>query len=329
MTDRAAPRSHPMLLAVANAETTTDDRAAAAANAPGARMVASGVSKSYGRQAVLRGVDLSLAPGSLVAVAGSNGVGKSTLLSCLAGIVSHEGHVLLDGVRVGRATRGRIAYLPQRLRLPASSNGREVLRLFAALSRGADRVALPAGFLPSLSKPLGQLSGGQAQRVALAAVLQGQPDVVLLDEPFANLDDEAREQAHALLRAHRDAGATVLIASPTALDLLAMIDRVLLIEDGRIAFDGAPARYAGRLEMTVWVQPSDVPLQRLADLPHVLRVRSEGSWVALECHEDRAIGLLRDLEGVGIPPEHVRLGGPVAEARLSASPGPDELAARQ
>jgi ABC-type multidrug transport system ATPase subunit len=329
MTDHAARSRYPLLRAVTDTPVAAGDHATEVASAAGARMVASGVGKSFGRQVVLRGIDLHLAPSSLVAVAGSNGVGKSTLLSCLAGIVSHEGHVLLDGVRVGRATRGRIAYLPQRLRLPASSNGREVLRLFAALSRGADRVALPAGFLPSLSKPLGQLSGGQAQRVALAAVLQGQPDVVLLDEPFANLDDEAREQAHALLRAHRDAGATVLIASPTALDLLAMIDRVLLIEDGRIAFDGAPARYAGRLEMTVWVQPSDVPLQRLADLPHVLRVRSEGSWVALECHEDRAIGLLRDLEGVGIPPEHVRLGGPVAEARLSASPGPDELAARQ
>lgn len=286
-----------------------------------ARMVASRISKSYGALQVLREVDLSLAAGSLVAVAGSNGVGKTTLLSCLAGIVRHEGTVMLDGERVGGATRGRIAYLPQRLRLPGSSSGREVMKLFGALSGARDRVELPAGFLPSLAKPVGQLSGGQAQRVALAAVLQGRPDVVLLDEPFANLDDDACEQAHALLSAHRDAGATVLIASPTALDLLAMIDRVLLIEDGRIAFDGAPARYAGRLEMTVWVKPGDVAAERLAALDHVLRARAEGDWVALECHEDRAIGLLRDLESLGVPAEQVRLGGPVAEARVSASPG--------
>jgi ABC-type multidrug transport system ATPase subunit len=289
--------------------------------AEGARLVAAGVSKSYGRQQVLREVDLSLAPASLVAVAGSNGVGKSTLLSCLAGIVRHEGRILLDGARVGQATRGRIAYLPQRLRLPASSSGAEVLRLFGALARGADRVLLPDGFLPDLRKPMGQLSGGQAQRVALAGVLKGQPDVVLLDEPFANLDDEARQQAHELLRAHREAGATVLVASPTALDLLAMIDRVLLIEGGRVTFDGAPARYAGRLEMTLWVRPGEVALERLTVIEHVLRVRSEGGWVALECHEDRAIGILRDLELLGVPADQVRLGGPVAEARLSASPG--------
>jgi len=274
-----------------------------------ARVVAEGVTKSYGDSHVLRAVDLRLIPRSLVAIAGSNGVGKSTLLACLAGTIRHAGTVTLDGATVGRATRGRIAYLPQRLRLPASSSGAEVLKLFAALGgKVTDRVELPAGFLPAMNKPVGQLSGGQAQRV-------------LLDEPFANLDDDAREQAHQLLRAHRDAGATVLIASPTAIDLLAMIDRVLLIEDGRISFDGAPARYAGRLEMTVWVRRGQTEESQLAGLDHVLRARPEGDWVALECHEDRAIGLLRDLEGLGIPTDDVRLGGPVADARLSESPG--------
>jgi hypothetical protein len=121
----------------------------------------------------------------------------------------------------------------------------------------------------------------------------------------------------------------VLIASPTALDLLAMIDRVLLIEDGRIGFDGAPAGYAGRLEMTVWVRPGAVSIDRLTALDHVLRARPEGEWVALECHEDRAIGLLRDLEAAGVPPDRVRLGGPVADARLSMSPGAPEQEARR
>jgi ABC-type multidrug transport system ATPase subunit len=191
-------------------------------------------------------VDLRLAPGTLVAVAGGNGVGKSTLLGCLAGTVRHEGTVLLDGQRVGLGTRSRVAHLPQRLRLPGSASGREIMRLFRALGRVPDRVPPPDGFLPDLGKPVGQLSGGQAQRVALAAVLQGQPDMILLDEPFANLDDDARAQAHALLRGHREAGATILVASPTAHDLLGVVDRVLIIEGGRIGFDGAPAQSVGR-----------------------------------------------------------------------------------
>jgi len=323
MTGRLDPLALPMAVGAHDSAAVVSETQESGIEASGgALVVAEGLRKSYGKQEVLAGLDLTLAPRSLVAVAGSNGIGKSTLLSCLAGTIRYEGTVRFEGQRVGGATRGRIAYLPQRLRLPGSSSGREVMKLFKAFARGApDRVELPDGFLPSLDKPVGQLSGGQAQRVGLAAVLQGSPDLVLLDEPFANLDDEAREQAHRLLRAHRDAGATVLIASPTALDLLAMIDRVLLLENGGIGFDGAPSRYAGSLEMTVWVRPDDVADEALASLAHVLRTRREGDWVALECHEDRAIGLLRNLEEMGIAAEQVRLGGPVAEARVSASPG--------
>lgn len=211
------------------------------------RVLATGIGKSYGKHEVLRALDLALDPSSLVAVAGGNGAGKSTLLGCLAGTLRHRGSVRLDGVPVGGATRGRVAYLPQRLRLPASATGREVCRLFAALGDGRpDRVPLPEGFLPPLDKPLGQLSGGQAQRVALAAILSGRPDLILLDEPFANLDDEARDQVQALLLAHRDAGATVMVASPTAVELLALADRVLLVRDGGIRFDGDPAGYAAQ-----------------------------------------------------------------------------------
>ena len=321
MTGSSDRLTQPALLAMTDGENGATTAGSSADAVTEARVVAEGVAKRYGDAAVLHDVDLRLTPRSLVAIAGSNGVGKSTLLACLAGTIHHEGVVTLDGVQVGRGTRGRIAYLPQRLRLPGSSSGAEVLKLFRALGgNGPDRVSVPSGFLPAMDKPVGQLSGGQAQRVALAAVLQGSPDLVLLDEPFANLDDDAREQAHRLLRAHRDAGATVLIASPTALDLLAMIDRVLLLEDGTIGFDGVPSRYAGRMEMTVWVRLDAGGEERLDGLEHILRLRREGDWVAIECHEDRAIGLLRDLEGLGIPSSDVRLGGP-AEARVSESPG--------
>jgi ABC-type multidrug transport system ATPase subunit len=295
---------------------------AVAGVAPDERVVVRGLGKSYGTTRVLDGVDLTLAPHSLVAVAGRNGAGKSTLLACLAGTVRHDGRVMLDGRAVGRRTSGRIAYLPQRLRLPAAATGAEVMRLFARLGAGAGAgVPLPDGFVPDLDRPVGQLSGGQAQRVALAAILQGRPDLVLLDEPFANLDDAAREAAHRLLRAHRDAGATVLVASPTAMDLLAVTDRVLLVEDAGIAFDGAPGRYASRLEMTLWVRPGGVPAADVTALPHVLRSHAEGEWLAILCHEDRVVGLIREIETLGITGDAVRLGGPAADPRHSMSPG--------
>jgi ABC-type multidrug transport system ATPase subunit len=319
--DRAALARAPEYASVG--ERALDlDRGQGASPGP-ARLVARGLSKAYGDQVVLAGLDLELAPATLVAVAGRNGAGKSTLLACLADTIRHRGRATLDGRPIGRATRGRVAYLPQRLRMPASATGREVLRLFAGLAAdGRDRVPLPDGFLPDLDKPVGRLSGGQAQRIALAAVLRGAPDLVLLDEPFANLDDAARQQAHGILRAHRDSGATVLVASPTAIDLLAMIDRVLVIEGGAIAFDGAPSGYAGRLEVTVWVQQVDLPIDRLLALPHVLRGRAEGDWFALACHEERAVGLLRDLDALGVTADRVRIGGPAGDAGGSTSPWP-------
>jgi ABC-type cobalamin transport system ATPase subunit len=85
------------------------------------------------------------------------------------------------------------AHLPQRLRLPPTATVADVLGLLRALAGGAsDRLPLPDGFVPDGSRRIGELSGGQAQRVAVAGALMGRPDLLLLDEPLANLDDEAR-----------------------------------------------------------------------------------------------------------------------------------------
>ena len=239
----------PLALPVdAAAETVTGG---GTATAPAGWLSATGIVKRYGRHTVRAGVDLAIERGSFVVLAGRNGAGKSTLLGCLAGTIHCAGTIRLDGRPLGRATRQRVSYLPQRLRLPAASTGHEVLRLFGSLGRGESapiELTMPAGFLPDLDQPIGQLSGGQAQRVALTAALAGRPELVLLDEPFANLDDAGREVARSALRTACDGGATVIVASPTALDLLAAAERVVLIEDGRIAFDGPPGRYAGAAE---------------------------------------------------------------------------------
>ncbi len=314
ITPSSGSQAQPLSPAVAATDATS-----------GAWLCATGISKRYGRRTVLDRVDLAVERGSFVALAGRNGAGKSTLLGCLAGTLRHSGTVRLDGAPTG-AVRGRVSYLPQRLRLPSVLTGREVIDLLGSLGRRDrdrhSRLALPEGFLPPLDQPVGQLSGGQAQRVALAGALAGGPELVLLDEPFANLDDAGRDAARRILRAACDEGTTVIVASPTALDLLSTARRVVLVEDGRIAFDGAPGAYAGRLEVVVWVRPDDVPPETVAGLPHVLSARVDGDWTELRCHEDRSVDLLRALDGIGIGPDRVRLGGSVGDARLSSSPAP-------
>ncbi|HSO30459.1 MAG TPA: ABC transporter ATP-binding protein [Candidatus Sulfomarinibacteraceae bacterium] len=218
--------------------------------APTARLVVRGLGKRYGELPALDGLDLDVPGSTLLAVIGPNGAGKSTLLGCLSGVLRHGGSATLDGLPISPGD-GRTAYLPQRLRLPPTATVADVLGLLRALAGGAsDRLPIPDGFVPDGGRRIGELSGGQAQRVALAGALMGTPDLVLLDEPLANLDDDARSVAMALFRAHRDAGAIVLVASPAANDILVAADLAARIENGRLAELGPASACLGSVPAT-------------------------------------------------------------------------------
>lgn len=290
--------------------------------APSIRLVASGLAKDYGTRRVLEVDRLDVPAGTIVAVVGPNGSGKSSLLGRLAGVIRGPGEVTLDGRRIAPDRLGRVAYLPQRVRLPASATVGESLALFAAVrAAGRDRVRLPEGFLAAADQPIGSLSGGQARRVALAAALAGSPDLLLLDEPFANLDDDARSVTGDLLALHRDAGAVVTVASPTAVELLALADVVLEIGNGRVGEPRPAATYLASLEVSIWVAldgSSEPAIDAVARLPQAVRARREGAWVVIDCLESHAVALLRALEGIGIGADRIRLGGTGAESRPPA-----------
>jgi ABC-2 type transport system ATP-binding protein len=284
------------------------------------RLQVTALSKRYGKRQVLDSVDLSLSQGSVVAVTGPNGAGKSTLLGCISGALRHSGDVLLDGLPIAGAGP-RISYLPQRVRLPGTARGELVIELFRALVGGqADRVTPPPEFVPPLDKPVGQLSGGQAQRLALVAALMGSPDVILLDEPLANLDEAARDVALEMIRAHADAGALVLLASPTLLDLLGAVDSVLHVEGGGITFSGSPDRYLGALPMAIWIRRNGYAPGTFEELADALRVRHVASWTAVECHQDRAAHVLHQLAEKGVDPDHVVLADRASTRGPSSGP---------
>jgi ABC-type multidrug transport system ATPase subunit len=205
---------------------------------PSPLLVVEELGKRYGRHQVLDGVSFAVEAGTVTAVAGANGTGKSTLLRCLAGLARFEGSAMigaqaLDG---SPAHRRLVGYVPQRVSLPDSGTVGEVLTLFTRL-RGAplDSVPFPKGFVPPAEQRVGVLSGGQQQRVVLAAALLGAPKLLLLDEPSANLDEDGREQLWGVLRTLADRGAAVLVASPSPSDLAGVADRELVVETGRIS----------------------------------------------------------------------------------------------
>ncbi len=201
-----------------------------------------GLRKAFGGHVVLEGVTISVAPGEIVAVSGGNGAGKSTLLRCLAGLLPFEGRARVAGFPVdGRpAVRRLIGYVPQAVQLPEHATVAEVLGFFARLRGVAPRVPeLSEGFLPAPERPIGVCSGGQRQRVALAVALLGEPRLLLLDEPVANLDEPGREAFWDALRSRARAGAAALVATPTPADLIGVASRAVVLADGRVVHDGS------------------------------------------------------------------------------------------
>jgi ABC-type multidrug transport system ATPase subunit len=182
-------------------------------------------------------VTFTLPRGTIAALGGPNGSGKSTLLRCLAGLARASGTVRVDGLPLAAPdVRTRIGYLPQSVAFPEQATIGEVLELFARL-RGVEAraVPLPRGFLRDDDVAIGELSGGQRNRVAVAASLLGAPSLLLLDEPVAGLDADGRADLWSTLATLRDRdGVTAIVSSPWTSELTDVVDRHLFLEDGRL-----------------------------------------------------------------------------------------------
>jgi len=167
------------------------------------------VSKLYGGFAALRKVTVEFAAGSSTVVLGENGAGKSTLLRMIAGLIAPtRGTVHVFGDEP-RWQRRRIAYMSHEAMLYDELTAMENLRYFAELQRedggcvcgAAERSLRAVGLDPALTRPVGQYSQGMRQRASLARVLQTDPELLLLDEPFSNLDvDSAKRMVELLLQ---------------------------------------------------------------------------------------------------------------------------------
>lgn len=202
------------------------------------------VSKTFKRRAVLDGVDLTLKRGSRVALVGSNGAGKTTLIRCLLGEYVCGGKVTIDGLEP-RANRqqvlARIGFVPQ-LPPPLKMPVQELID-FAAHVAEADpgrieKVAVDLGLVidPIRHQPFVKLSGGQKQKLLIAIALGRTCDILVMDEPAANLDPESRQVFFRLLSECSDD--TVMLMSSHRLDeVAALVNRVVELDRGRIILD--------------------------------------------------------------------------------------------
>lgn len=206
-----------------------------------------GISQAFGDRQALDDVDLVVPPGRIVGLLGPNGAGKSTLMRVLFGVIQPDaGSVLWHGREATDADRRSWGYMPQERGLYVDMRVHDQLVWLARL-HGVDRTTADARARDLLERlDLGDrggdvvkdLSGGMAQRVQLAAALVHEPDVVVLDEPFAGLDPGAVDFLTDLLFEHVGAGRH-LVFSSHQLDLVEHIcESITLIDHGRVVLDG-------------------------------------------------------------------------------------------
>jgi ABC-type multidrug transport system ATPase subunit len=202
------------------------------------------VSKLYGTFAALRKVSARLERGRCYLVLGENGAGKSTLLRTLAGLLRPSyGKVRVFGAE-GQAedpmeARERIGYMSHATMLYDEFSGVENLRYFASLYRGRDCVTpeealRSVGLDPELPRPVGQYSQGMRQRASLARVLQTDPELLLLDEPFSNMDIGSAHQMLRLLETFRTEHRTIVLTTHQRELAEPLADFVLTLQAGAV-----------------------------------------------------------------------------------------------
>ena len=208
----------------------------------------SGLRIAYAGRTVLDGVDLTVRPGEVVALLGPNGAGKTTTVEIAEGYrAADAGSVRVlgqDPRRGGPALRARVGLMLQGgAGLELRATPRDLLRLYAAFhdgGRAADELIEQVGLGSVATTRVRRLSGGERQRLALAIALAGDPEVLILDEPTAGMDPEARGTTRDLVAGLRAEGRTILLTTHDLGDVERLADRVAILAHGRIVVDDTP-----------------------------------------------------------------------------------------
>jgi len=225
----------------------------------------------YPGHRALAGVTLEIVKGSITALVGPNGAGKTTLLRCMAALETpYAGRVTIDGMdtrQQPRAIHATLGYLPDFFGLYDALSVRRCLH-YAARAHGiaagvaagaAQTAAQRVGLADRMEQAAGALSRGLRQRLAIAQTIVHQPKVLLLDEPAAGLDPQARRDLSNLLLSLRDSGMTLVVSSHILAELEDYCDRMVIVEHGRIAGGESIALKTGaRLRIRLAAQRADL-----------------------------------------------------------------------
>lgn len=222
------------------------------------------VSKHFGKVSALDNISFDVKAGEAWALWGMNGAGKTTLIKAMLGLLDFTGAIVVEGCdvkRLGKAARRRIGYVPQET-VFYDWRVQTTMEFYARLKK-VEPSRIPIllerlGLNAHAQKSVSALSGGLKQRLALAIALLADPPLLLLDEPTANLDSEARADYLALLASLRREGKLIIFASHRLEEVEALADHVLVLAHGRLVDTLTPetlrANWLPAIDLTIWVK---------------------------------------------------------------------------
>ena len=246
--------------------------------------------KRYGARTILAGVSLSIAAGELVAVLGPNGAGKTTTVEIIEGYRKGDGgrvRVLgADPASGGPALRARVGLMLQGGGVDLRARPLETIRQYGRFHRDprdANELIDLVGLRAVARTPCRRLSGGERQRLGLALALVGRPEVIVLDEPTAGMDPEARATTRSIVADLRAEGAAILLTSHDLSDVERLADRILVLDQGRIVASGTASELAAGVAPRLRFR-LDRPLDptEAAALGRALAAQRPGAVIATE-----------------------------------------------
>lgn len=213
---------------------------------------------------VLHGVSFSVEAGSITGFLGANGAGKTTTMKCILGLAFPDsGEVeFFDGQRLSSAVKTRIGFLPEHPYFYDYLTGEEFLRFYGEVSLTiprpqlkdrVDQLLAKVGLKHAKNRPLRGYSKGMLQKVGIAQALIHEPELVILDEPLSGLDPDGRLAMNEIIRETAKAGTAVFLSSHLLNDAEKHCDRVVILKDGRVRFEGPTSRLLDSVTQSVEV----------------------------------------------------------------------------
>lgn len=227
------------------------------------RLHGEGLVKKYGSRTVVRGVSVEVFQGEIVGLLGPNGAGKTTLIRLLSGILEPSGgQILLDETPIaamGENYRARLGYLPQHFGSYPNFTAMDFLLYMAAVKglpkpyarAEAEELLEKVRLAPEAKNKIRTFSGGMKQRLGIAQAMQGNPDLLILDEPTAGLDPKERIYFRNMIAGYAQ-DKIVLLSTHIVADVESVASRVLVMKQGRILHSGAPADILSAVSGKVW-----------------------------------------------------------------------------